>query len=97
MGDPEKRGRVLEEDFLAALDVVREGKPDVLLLHQGPDASKGRRGSPDVAARILASKVPLTVCGHVFWKDCLAELSPEVQTINVDSRAVLLTRGPAVN
>lgn len=92
IGDPQKRGRVSEGDFLAGLDVVLRARPDVVVLHEGPSASGGRLGNPEVAKRIRHARIPLTVCGHVHWTSCLADLSPSEQVINVDSRAVLLHR-----
>lgn len=92
MGDPRRVGRVAEEDFLASLDLVLEAQPDVVVLHEGPHASRGQRGSALVTQRLTRAATPLVVCGHVHWEQPLAQLPGGVQVLNVDARVVVLTR-----
>lgn len=90
IGDPKKKGRKSESDFLAELELVTEREPDVLVLHQGPDASRRQRGDERVR-RVLEHRPPgLTICGHVHWTDPLAETAFG-QVLNVDARAVVLS------
>ena len=89
IGDPQKPTRRSEHDFIAALGLTLEQRPDLLILHQGPQEDSSQRGYEAVAQCINSHLVPLTVCGHVHWDNPLAN-GPN-QVLNVDSRAVLLT------
>ncbi|MEM9187756.1 MAG: hypothetical protein AAGF12_01170 [Myxococcota bacterium] len=89
IGDPKKPGRRSEGDFLAALDLVVEQSPEVIVLHMGPNAEDGQRGSREVRTS-LARAQGLVVCGHTHWKSPLAALTPALQVLNVDARAVVL-------
>ncbi|MEM9074833.1 MAG: metallophosphoesterase [Myxococcota bacterium] len=89
IGDPKKIGRRSEADFLAALDLVLEDTPDVLVLHQGPRGGSGQRGCDLVRARVDQAKPPLVIAGHVHWASPLAELPSGTQLLNVDGRVVI--------
>lgn len=91
MGRSAKPGRVEEHDFLASLELVCEQRPDVLVLHQGPNGASDQRGDALVRDRIERSGPGLVVCGHVHWDEPLAELGSS-QVLNVDARALVLTR-----
>lgn len=90
IGDPQKPTRRSEEDFVAALGLTLDQHPDLLILHQGPHGDSSQRGYEAITQCIQRYAVPLTVCGHVYWENPLAD-GPQ-QVLNVDSRAVLLTR-----
>lgn len=53
------------------LGQVLDERPDVLVLHQGPDAPvQRRRGSPEVRALLEAQDHPAVVlCGHCYWEE----------------------------
>lgn len=93
MGDPKKPNRRRGDDFLGALGQVLDGSPDVLVLHQGPDApAQRRRGSPEVRELLEAQDHPAVVlCGHCYWEEPLSVLENGMQVLNVDGRALLLT------
>jgi 3',5'-cyclic-AMP phosphodiesterase len=92
MGDPAKPGRRDTKQFLAALEVTLEAQPDLLLLHQGPTGAMAQLGDPQVTALMRRYASMLTVCGHVHWEQPLADLNPSMQVLNVDCRAIVLTR-----
>ena len=92
IGDPAKEGRREESEFVSALELVLENNPDILVVHQGPNGDASQRGSELVRRIILKNPVPLTVCGHVYWQQPLAFLDASSQLVNVDSRALVLTR-----
>ena len=48
IGDPKKKGRKSETEFLGGLERVARAEPDVIVLHQGPDASRRQRGDERV-------------------------------------------------
>ncbi|MGL4609879.1 MAG: metallophosphoesterase family protein [Trueperaceae bacterium] len=91
IGDPSKPARRDEVEFVAALELVLEESPDILILHQGPNGHKQQRGSDLVREILLLQPPKLTVCGHVHWEEPLARMGEDSQVLNVDSRAVLLT------
>ena len=90
-----KQGRTWRRDegqFVCRLREVLRAAPDILLLHQGPDADgEDCHGHTAIRAVIDSARAPLTLCGHVHWPDPLAVLSQGGQVLNVDARAVLLT------
>jgi Icc-related predicted phosphoesterase len=91
MGDPNKAGRREPDDFLAALELVLEQRPDILVLHEGPSGHAQQRGNLEIRARIAARPPPLVVCGHVHWDEPLATIGTS-QVVNVDGRALVLSR-----
>lgn len=91
IGNPAKAGRKAEHDFLSGLELVLDNKPDILVLHQGPNGNDFQRGSELVKEKIVKKPVPLIVCGHVHWHEPLAKINKSTQVINVDSRAIILT------
>jgi 3',5'-cyclic-AMP phosphodiesterase len=92
MGDPTKPGRRDTKEFLAALEVTLEAQPDLLLLHQGPTGTATQLGDAQVTGLMGRYESMLTVCGHVHWEQPLAELDGAMQVLNVDCRAIVLTR-----
>jgi len=91
IGRYQKLGRREEGDFLAALDLVLECNPDVVVLHEGPQGRlPDQRGRELIGERLDKSPVPLVVCGHVHWPDPLHPVSEDRAILNVDSRAILL-------
>nr|QLH55506.1 hypothetical protein [Myxococcus sp.] len=93
IGRPGRLGRRDEEDFLQSVAQVLNQAPELLVLHQGPDApALGLRGSASIREALPAQGELLVVCGHAHWETPLVSLPSGVQVLNVDSRAVLLTR-----
>jgi hypothetical protein len=99
VGDPRKAGRKSADDFTAALELVLEVQPDILVLHEGPPGGADQPGNSDIAAtlraRLDSSRTPwsgVVVCGHSHWEEPLAELRGGVQVLNVDARVVVLVR-----
>ena len=94
IGDPAKPARREEKEFLRAMRKVLSEKPQVLVLHCGPDASRGElRGHEAVRQALDRSGELLVLCGHVYWPDPLADLRGGAQVLNADGRVVLLMRG----
>jgi Icc-related predicted phosphoesterase len=91
-GDPARRGRRDEQEQLARIELVAERRPDVLVLHEGPNGGDEQPGHEGIRAVIERSGVSLTICGHVHWENALASY-PGGQVLNVDARVVVLTRG----
>ena len=89
-GNPAKPGRRDEEEFYAALDVVADEGPDILILHQGPNGQSDQRGDQRSRDRLEAGFSGLAICGHSHWDDPLAEISG-AQVLNADARVVILT------
>ena len=91
IGNPRRPQRKSEEQYLALVERLLGERPDVLLLHDGPEAPfPGCRGSASV--REVAQRCPATliVRGHAYWPTPLVELVNGTQVLNVDARVVLL-------
>ena len=91
VGNPEKVGRCEESEFFAALDLVLEEAPDVVILHEGPNGDARQPGNVGVRRAIEAAGAGLVVCGHSHWDEAFARVG-QTQVINVDARVVVLTR-----
>jgi hypothetical protein len=95
IGDPAKPGRRDEREFVREVKRVARAHPDIMILHNGPDALRGElRGHPEVRRALDGSGAFLVVSGHVHWPQPLAEIRGGAQVLNVDSRAVVLRRRP---
>jgi hypothetical protein len=92
IGDAAKPGRRDRDDYLAALSLVLEQRPEVLVLHSGPSGDEGQRGSAELREVLLTAPPLLVICGHCHWDSPLHELDNGSQILNVDARAVLLSR-----
>ncbi|MFZ5442177.1 MAG: metallophosphoesterase [Myxococcota bacterium] len=87
-GNPAKPGRRDEAHQLAAIALVKEAAPDLLVLHEGPAGGQAQRGHPAIPL------VPgLTVCGHVHWERPWYRHA-HGDVLNVEGRVVVLTRRP---
>jgi len=94
IGNPSKPFRRDEKDFAWAVREALEQRPDILVLHEGPDVPKeGLRGSETVRKALEeAEHHALVVAGHTHWDVPLAKVAGNVQVLNVHERCVLLTR-----
>lgn len=92
IGNPAKPGRADQSEFLAAVEMVAEERPDIVVLHQGPPGARSQRGEALVREVLERADLSLVVCGHVHWGDPLAALSCGTQVVNVDARVIIVTR-----
>jgi hypothetical protein len=92
IGNPKKPGRRDEETFFDMLDRALFSRPELLVLHEGPDVPRTRRpGTARIRELIEVARRDLVViCGHAHWHEPLAQLDSGCQVLNVDARAVLL-------
>ena len=91
IGNPHRNGRRLQTEFLFSLEFILKQRPDVLILHEGPDGGEGQHGNKLVREKILESPPALVVCGHCHWDDPLAAFGRS-QILNSDTWVVVLTR-----
>ncbi|GAA3977519.1 metallophosphoesterase [Allohahella marinimesophila] len=92
IGDPKRLQRKSEGDFLCCVEAVIAKRPDILLLHQGPDdPSTGRRGEALVRKALEDRYRGLTVFGHAHWEWPFLISLGAGQAINVDARVVVIT------
>jgi hypothetical protein len=91
VGNPNKPGRRDADTFLGLIARVLAQRPDILVLHEGPDdPASGAKGNEDI--RELLQTLPdglLVIAGHSPWKRPLASLGA-CQIVNAAERAVLL-------
>lgn len=80
-------------EMARALAGLEPARLDLLLVHQAPRLPAKHYPGSEAMASLLAPLGPLlVVCGHSHWRAALGELGGGLQVLNVDSRAVLLTR-----
>ncbi len=94
IGKPHKLWRKDEAIYVGLVGNLLDRRPDVLVLHDGPDVpASGHKGSSAIREIIcLRGENLLVVRGHAYAKQPLVSLKEGVQVLNVDGRAVLLTR-----
>jgi Icc-related predicted phosphoesterase len=95
IGHKGKTGRKPEADFLRMLHEVLATKPDIVILHMGPDAPESDLRGSEVVRRALEEYPPtLVVCGHCHAHQPIHELANGTQVVNVDARVIVVQ--PAV-
>lgn len=92
IGKPTKPQRRNETDFIDSLRKLLKQKPDVCVLHQEPDLpDQNLKGEPSIRRELLAQTNDLfVVCGRSHWPTPVADLSPNIQLVNVDMRVLIL-------
>lgn len=91
IGNPKRHWRRSEDGYLRSIENAVRSKPDLLVLHDGPDRPGGRgAGSPAVRGILESGDSMIVVRGHAHWKDPFVVLSNGVQILNVDSRCVVM-------
>lgn len=94
VGDPGRRNRRTEDEYLAGLDVLAGHVPmiDVLVLHESPGLpERGLWGNERITDLLRRRRVSaLVVCGHSHWRKPLAELGSVAQVLNADARCIVL-------
>ncbi len=92
VGNPQKLGRREESDFLDRVRRVLKARPDVLILHEGPNGDRSQRGNAAIRALLVQHPPTLVLCGHSHWEFPLCELENGTQVLNVDGRLVVLSK-----
>ena len=74
VGNPSKPGRRDAGTFLGLIERVLAARPDILVLHEGPDNPvSGFKGNPEVRELVCATPDgPLVIAGHSIWPRPLA-------------------------
>lgn len=91
IGNPRKTQRKAESSFVDQLESLLRLRPDVLVMHDGPDCPEaGLRGSAIVRETLERFRPPLVVRGHAHWRSPLARLKGDTQVLNVDCRVVII-------
>lgn len=93
VGNPRKRRRTSEDDFIQNLERLTEKSPDILVLHEGPSIPEiGAKGNDNIRSRLDSVRNNLIViCGHTHWPRVFYQISENVQAINTDFRVVIIT------
>jgi len=90
IGPRAKPNRRSVASFANAVCTATCGRPDVVVMHEGPPGvGRAQRGRAEVGAALTKVHAPLVVCGHVHWAEPWASLGDTV-VLNVDARAVLV-------
>lgn len=93
LGDSHKAWRRSYGDFSAALDLLREQVPDVLITHEPIAPPRSQRPGNIALTPFFKGNgpQPVMVCGHMHWDEPFLEFDGW-QMINVDARVVIVTR-----
>ncbi|MEC0090829.1 metallophosphoesterase family protein [Paenibacillus macquariensis] len=93
IGRSDKPNRMTERDYLLTLKRLLRKKPDLLLLHQGPEGGlSDQMGHAGIRSALEAEERTLVFCGHVHWERHIAELSNGTQICNADGKVFIFTR-----
>ena len=96
IGNIEKPNRRDQQSFLHTLEQLLSGEPEILLLHQGPDLpTLGLGGDPRVRKVLEEFGDTLVFCGHLHWRQPIAQLPQGTQIANLEARGLLLTLAPS--
>ncbi len=94
IGRIDRNQRKTEDDFMAALKSVTKHKPDLVLLHEGPDdPERKQRGNPVIREHLERKYNGITVFGHRFWEQPFQSFGKS-QLLNTDSRVFVLLNNP---
>jgi hypothetical protein len=81
----------LERDFASAVGALVQERPDIMLMHDGPNvAGTELAGWPAVRAAIEAAPPTLVFRGHDSWPRRMATLNNGTQVVNVEGAVALL-------
>lgn len=95
VGNPKRPWRRMVDDYNEALQQLLCENPDIIILHDGPNGPESsQKGMSEVRDSLEAFDPTLVIRGHAHWDEPLAELANGTQVLNVDARAVVLTRCP---
>jgi len=89
-GNRRKPNRRPADDFVAAVRHSLAGRPELVVLHEGPSGGERQRGNDRLRELLLGRRITV-ICGHVHWQRPLAELGA-AQVLNSDGRVVVLRR-----
>ncbi|MEZ4385121.1 MAG: metallophosphoesterase [Nannocystaceae bacterium] len=89
-GNRRKPNRRPADAFVAAVRDSLAGRPDLIVLHEGPSGGEHQRGNDRLRELVDARRVAV-ICGHVHWPRPLAELRA-AQVLNADGRVIVLQR-----
>ncbi|MFK7772670.1 MAG: metallophosphoesterase [Saprospiraceae bacterium] len=93
IGPIRKMNRWEEGDFLKAIKKQCLKKPDILLLHEGPDFVENELFGNSCVRETLENSPATLVCfGHRHWETPFHTLSNGTQLLNLEERTVLLIR-----
>lgn len=94
MGKKGKVNRRTPDSFSNALLQVLAEDPHIVVLHEGPPGiDSAQRGQIELEDTLAEHPPPLLVSGHVHWSRPWSASGARMH-LNVDGRAVLLTRAP---
>jgi len=92
IGDPKRNQRKSSEDFLKYLNQILNMRPDILLLHQGPeDPINLQRGHPSIWKCLEAKGEILVFFGHSHW-DLPFVSCNGIQMLNTDKRVYVFEK-----
>ncbi len=94
IGNPGKPFRVTETGFASVMNSFLTTKPNLLLLHEGPDGpDQGCQGNAFIRKELEMVRFPMVaMSGHVQWKPLMISLSEKVTVLNVHERVVVFLR-----
>ena len=91
IGNERKNQRKSEENFMRALSPVTKRKPDLMLMHTGPDDPlHEQRGDAIIREHIESNQNLLVAFGHCYWEKPFISIGSN-QVLNADSKLYVIT------
>ncbi len=92
IGNPDKIFRRTEEDFAGTINKLLKQRPDILVLHEGPDHPDADcPGSAAIRSALEQSPTTTVICGHKYWDGPEPHLLINgSQVLNVNAKVVIL-------
>ncbi|MCP4438603.1 MAG: hypothetical protein GY810_06625 [Aureispira sp.] len=92
VGKSKKPNRIPEKTYTSQLKRIIEQRPDLILLHQGPNTAwNPYKGSFQIRKMVEQYASSLICFGHEQWPDLLNSLENGTQLLNLEGRVVILT------
>ena len=94
IGDPERRPfRHTERDFHAAIDMLVQSRPDMLVMHEGPvENTEHKFASPGIRTRCARLSGGIVAYGHNATPTVFEAVDGGAQFLSVHERIVVLTQ-----
>ncbi|MBS8232549.1 hypothetical protein DYI41_16585 [Marinobacter salarius] len=91
IGDPKRHNRRGDEAFIKIMEQCTRKRPDILMLHQGPeDKDRRQLGDPAITLSLETGFSGFTLFGHSHWPAFPLVKLGDGQGLNVDARLVVV-------
>jgi 3',5'-cyclic-AMP phosphodiesterase len=92
IGNARRSGKRDELDQFEHMKRIAEEKPDLWIVHEGPAGGAGQPGVQWISEMLEANQIPITLCGHIHWKQPLYRSATGI-VVNAHERVIVVRRG----